>query len=72
MIKVDENKLVKITHDAIHDGHEIEAYDSQDVKEYLYQIIQQNTLDMDDCDIDKMFKAVDVLFRYLSIFNPSV
>lgn len=69
MLKIDEIKLIETIKDAICVGYGGESWLSdafdeeemlyQDIRVFLYEIIQKNTLDMDDDDIHKLFLAVE-------------
>ncbi len=72
MLKIDETKLIETIKDAIYVDHGgnswlSDAFDEeemldQDIRVFLYDIIQKNTLDMDDDDIHKLFLAVESYF----------
>lgn len=63
MLKIDEIKLIETIKDAIKEGNQIGCYLSSDVRDYLYEVIQENMLDMDDDDIHKLFLAVEDYFN---------
>ena len=59
MIKVDEDKLVEVIHEAMETAFRIPVMNSLDCLSYLYEIIQENTLEMNDKDLGKLFDAVE-------------
>lgn len=69
MLKIDETKLIETIKDAIcvsyggnswlSDSFDEEEMLDQDVRVFLYDVIQKNTLDMDDDDVHKLFLAVE-------------
>lgn len=72
MIEVNENKLIETIKDAICVGYggndwlsdcfdEEEMLD-RDIRDYLYEVIQENMLNMDDDDIHKLFLAIESYF----------
>lgn len=62
MIRVDEDKLVEVIHEAMETAFRIPVMNTLDCLSYLYKIIQENTLEMNDNDLDKLFGAVE--YRY--------
>ncbi len=72
MLKIDETKLIETIKDAIcvgcggnswlSDAFDEEEMLDQDVRVFLYDVIQKNTLNMDDDDIHKLFLAVEDYF----------
>lgn len=72
MLKIDETKLIETIKDAICVGYGGESWLSdvfdeeemidQDMRVFLYDVIQKNTLDMDDDNIHKLFLAVESYF----------
>ena len=60
MIKVNEDKLVEVIKNVIKTYQDDFFWDLDvNIKDCLYEIIQENTLDMDDDDIHKLFLAVE-------------
>ncbi|MBO7693219.1 MAG: hypothetical protein J6T10_11375 [Methanobrevibacter sp.] len=72
MIKIDEIKLIEIIKDAIcvnyggnswlSDSFDEEEMLDRDIRDFLYDAIQDNILDMDDDDIHKLFLAIESYF----------
>lgn len=59
MIKVDENKLVEVIYEAMEKAFRLRIMSTFDWLNYLYEIIQENTLEMNDKDLSKLFGAVE-------------
>ena len=59
MIKVDEDKLVEVIHEGMEKAFRIPVMSTLDWLKYLYKIIQENTLEMNDKDLNKLFGAVE-------------
>lgn len=69
MLKIDEMKLIETIKDAVCVGYGgndwlSDAFDEEemldrDICDFLYDVIQKNTLNMDDDDIHKLFLAVE-------------
>ena len=73
MLKIEETKLIETIKDAIcvgcssnswlSDSFDEEEMLDRDIRNFLYDVIQKNTLDMDDDDIHKLFLAVEDYFN---------
>lgn len=64
MLKIDENKLVENIQNIVKTYQDDFFWDLDvNIRECLYKIIQENTLDMDDDDIHKFFLAVESYFN---------
>ncbi len=63
MIKVDELNLVKAIVWSMSDVSDVDLWNTANVKNCLYKIIQENRLKMDDDDISKLFFAVEDYFE---------
>ena len=69
MLNIDETKLIETIKDAIcvsygvnswlSDSFDEEEMLDRDIRDFLYDVIQKNSLDMDDDDIHKLFLAVE-------------
>ena len=63
MIKVDETKLVEAIVWSMSDVSDVDLWNTANVKNCLYKIIQENRLKMDDEDISKLFFAIEDYFK---------
>lgn len=59
MIEVDEYKLVAVICEAMEKAFKIPVMRNLDCLSYLYEIIQENTLEMNDDDLNKLFGVVE-------------
>lgn len=59
MIKVDEHKLVEVIDEAMELAFRIPVMRKLDCLSYLYKIFYENMLEMNDDDLDKLFRVVE-------------
>lgn len=59
MIKVDEYRLVAVICEAMEKAFRIPVMRNLNCLGYLYEIIQENMLGMNDDDLDKLFGVVE-------------
>ena len=59
MIKVDEYRLVAVICEGMEKAFRIPVMRNLNCLGYLYEILQENTLKVDDNDLDKLFGVVE-------------
>lgn len=63
MIKVDEYKLVEVIQEGMEKAFRIPVMRKLDCLSYFYEIIQENTLEMNDDDLSKLFGVVECRYN---------